>query len=76
MIFRYLCKHRVKRAFGAYITPEALDNLLTDFDEMTEWQAMKFLLPARFVYDRQKREKALMEVRRMSLEVLSKSEPK
>jgi HEAT repeat protein len=74
MIFRWLWRRRVIGLFGEIATPRAIDEIIAN---STELDCLKLLLPGRIrslmwkpaMTERQ----ALLEVRRMALEILAKA---
>jgi HEAT repeat protein len=74
MIFRWLWRRRVVGLFGEIATPRAIDEIIAN---STELDCLKLLLPGRIrslmwkpaMTERQ----ALLEVRRMALEILAKA---
>jgi hypothetical protein len=73
MIFRYLHRRYVFRAFGQFLDRPQLENLV---GRTTEWQALKFFLPRRWFYTREQERDALLEVHRMANAVLREARVK
>ena len=71
MIFRWLEKRRLERAFGEYISRRTINEMLAN---KSEWDSFKSLLPLRiwpmFFTPVMTERQALMEVSRMANEAL------
>jgi hypothetical protein len=50
--------------------------LETFASDISEWQALKFLLPIRWLHSTDEIERGLLEVRRMALQALAESKDK
>jgi hypothetical protein len=70
MIFRYLHKRHERRfateAFGRFIRPSVLEELIESAAPKTEWQAFKRMLPSRWFVSSAQREAAIREVARLA----------
>jgi hypothetical protein len=73
MIFRYLHRRYVFRAFGQFLDRSQLENLV---GQTTEWQALKSFLPRRWFYTREQERDGLLEVHRMALAALREAKAK
>lgn len=69
MIFRYLHRRYVYRAFGRFLDRSQMEKLVGQ----TEWQALKFFLPRRWLYTREQEKDGLLELHRMALAALGEA---
>jgi len=76
MIFRMLYKRRLVRLFGRYVNASGLALLDKHASEISEWKALRFLLPIRWFHSDEEIANALMQVQRMATRVLAESENK
>jgi hypothetical protein len=59
VLFRYLYRRRVLRAFGHFVDRSILEQQLA---HLSEWQALKFFLPNRWFYTAEQEEASLREI--------------
>src|SRR5690349_12071589 len=81
MIFKSLHKRKFTRLFGPYMSAEALESMLAEMDEISEWNAMRCVLMPywlkRLIDGPEKTASTLLEIRQMALDALMqpKNEP-
>lgn len=71
MIFRYLHRRRMLKAFGRFIPAAKIEEL---FARTSEWQALKSFLPPRWFYTEEEIANSFLELRRLALRALDESE--
>lgn len=71
MIFRYLHRRRILKAFGRFIPAAKIEE---HFARTSEWQALKSFLPPRWFHTEDEIASGFLELRRLALRALDESE--